>query len=341
MKRTGNLFDEVFSPENMYQAYLDARKGKRMKNACHEFDIAAGAFLTDLHDRIHSGTYKVRRYHHFFVHEPKKREISAPWFGDIVVQHAIYRIVKPIFEKCYIATSFACRSGKGTHKASDYTQKALQSSDPEKYTLKMDIRKFFYRIDRDILRQMVERKIKDKRLVNIMMMFADDRQNLIGIPIGNLLSQTYALIYLNSMDHFIKRTLKIRKYCRYVDDFILFDLTREECVRYRDMTIAYLKANLNLELSKWTIQKTKNGVNFVGYRTWRTARFIRKYSLHKFRRAVHRGKSQSVISLLGHAKTTNSLRGMITFLEQNWPIASEKNPAALMQKWQPAWRCTV
>lgn len=332
MKRIGNLFDLVFSPGNMYQAYLAARQGKRAKSACHDFDIAAGAYLSKLHTKIHNNTYAVRPYVKFFVYEPKKREISAPWFGDIVMQHAIYRIIRPIFENVFISTSYACRKGMGTHKAANYAQKCLQNSDPNNYNLKLDIRKFFYRIDRTILRKLIERKIKDRRLVDTMMLFTSDG-NSIGIPIGNLLSQTFALIYMNKVDQFIKRDLKVKKYCRYVDDFILFDLSREECLAHKATIETFIKAELHLEFSKWSLHKVKNGLNFVGYRTWAAARFIRKYSLHKFKRAVNRGKSDCIISLLGHAKFSNSLRFMIKYLRANWKDLFGFNPAAIAEHW--------
>jgi retron-type reverse transcriptase len=318
MKRYGNLFERAFTREALYNAYLVARRGKRMRRACLWFDTRAGAVLDDLHRRIHDGTYAIRGYKRFLVHEPKTREICAPWFGDIVVQHAIYAVVRPIFERSFIDASFACRIGKGTHKASAYAMAALRQSAPESYTLKLDVRKFFYRIDRAILRRLIERKIKDGRLVEMMMLFAE-LPEATGIPIGNLLSQLYALIYLDALDHYVKRELKVKRYCRYVDDFILFDLTREQCLDYKAKIEAFLRDELHLELSKWTIAKTKRGVNFVGYRMWRRARFIRKYSLFKFRRAVKRGKTDSVISLLGHAKQTHSLGAM-------WRTIREVNP---------------
>lgn len=108
----------------------------------------------------------------------------------------------------------------------------------------------------------------------------------VGIPIGNLLSQIYALIYLNPLDHYIKRILKIKHYVRYVDDFILIGLTRDKCLGYKDEIITYLKNSLSLVLSKFTIQKIKRGVNFVGYRTWQSYKLIRKYSLCNFKRGV-------------------------------------------------------
>ena len=111
-----------------------------------------------------------------------------------------------------------------------------------------------------------------------MMLFAE-KEEPFGIPIGNLLSQIYALIYLNPLDHFIKRVLKVKHYVRYVDDFILIGLTREKCLEYKKLTVNFLKNELGLVLSKFTIQKIKRGVNFVGYRTWKNRRLIRKYSL--------------------------------------------------------------
>jgi len=315
MKRFGNLFNAVFSKDNFYLAYLDARKGKRKKKACFEFEKNLGTELNTLYQEIHNWTYAPQPYFKFVVYEPKERIIHAPAFKDIVVQHAIYRIIYNIFNKTFISTSFACRIGYGTHRASDYTQNALRQYDADSYILKLDIKKFFYSINRDILRNLIERKIKDKRLVDVMMLFTI-MDSPIGIPIGNLLSQIYALIYLNPLDHFIKRSLKIKHYARYVDDFILFGLTRNNCLKYRVQIVEFIREKLELELSKSTIQKIKRGVNFVGYRTWKTKRFIRKYSLYKFKKMVKKGKQESIVSLLGHAKRTNSLLYMLNILKE-------------------------
>lgn len=202
------------------------------------------------------------------VHEPKPRLIYAPAFEDTVVQHAIYRTIYSIFDNTFINTSFACRKGYGTHAASNYLQRALRASAYGSYTLKLDVRKFFYSIDRDILKGLIERKIKDQRFVNMMMLFAEmDTEK--GIPIGNLLSQIYALIYLNPVDHYAKRNIKSRWYMRYVDDMVFVGITRAQCLEYRERIVNFLQSNLSLVLSRSTIAQIRHGVNFVGYRTWR------------------------------------------------------------------------
>ncbi|MBW1799213.1 MAG: hypothetical protein JRJ85_00655 [Deltaproteobacteria bacterium] len=325
MKRSGQLFNQVFSEENLYFAYLDARRGKRKKKACFEFETNLGANLASLYKELQNNEYKPKPYFKFVIHEPKERIIHAPAFRDVVVQHAIYRVVYEIFNKTFISTSFACRIGYGTHRASDYTQKALRAYDGDLYTLKLDIRKFFYSINRDILRSLIEHKIKDKKLIDAMMLFVKE-EGALGIPIGNLLSQIYALVYLNPLDHFVKRVLKIKHYVRYVDDFILIGLTRGRCLKHRAIIIEFLRKNLQLELSKSTIQKIKHGINFVGYRTWQNKRIIRKYSLYKFRRMVKNKKRESIVSLLGHAKRTNSLRHMLQFIKESPSVKNIQLP---------------
>jgi RNA-directed DNA polymerase len=316
MKRTGQIYDEIFTVENLYLAYLDARKTKRNRRGCFEFERHLGANLQRLHDELKDGIFKPQPYYRFVIYEPKRREIYAPAFRDCVVQYAIYRRIYPLFDRTFIATSFACRTGKGTHAAADYAQAALRCYDGEKYTLHLDVSKFFYSINRAVLRELVERKIKDGRLVRCMMMFAN-YDAPVGIPIGNLLSQLYALIYLNPVDHFIKRDLKIRHYARYVDDMLLVGLTKKECLRAKDRIEGFLNDRLNLSLSWFVIQKIKRGINFVGYRTWRSKRFIRKHSLYKFRRAVKTSSRDGVVSALGHARRTQSLNHMVKFIKEN------------------------
>jgi len=327
------LFEIAFSRENLYLAYLEAREGKRDKKACFIFGIALGANLNALHEEIHDGVYQLLPYISFPVYEPKERTIYAPAFRDVVVQHAIYRVVLPVFNRTFIDQSFACRKGLGTHKCSDQAQKYMRSSDSEEYLLQLDIKKFFYSIDRSALRRLIEKKIKDRVLVNIMMMFAVIPSKKVGMPIGNLLCQLYSLIVMNPVDHFVKRVLKVKKYVRYVDDFIMIGITRKQCLKYRKMIVHFIGNNLCLKLSKSTIKKIKKGLNFVGYRTWKSKKFIRKYSLYNFRKKVKQNKQESVISILGHAKRTNSIFYMFKLLKEiPNDIKIPKNYQALRRK---------
>lgn len=316
MKRIGCLYERATTPEALLAAFHAAARHKRGTRACFEFERRLAANLGALYRELRDGSYTPRPYNRFMVQEPKPRRIFAPAFRDLVVQHAVYALAGPIFDCVFVAQSFACRIGMGTHAASDHAQAMLQAAPRDSYTLQLDVRKFFYRIDRAILRGLIERKIKDRRFVDLMMAFADHGEP-VGIPIGNLLSQLYALIYLDPLDHFIKRDLKVRHYARYVDDLLLVGLTREQAVAARASIERLLADRLHLEFSKTGIARVTRGVNFVGYRTWASRRFVRKRALYTFRRAARRGDVESVVSSLGHARRTGSLRGMTAYLKEH------------------------
>lgn len=321
MKRIGYLYEKAFTREALLAAFHATAKHKRGKRACFNFEKHLAGNLDALHCELHDGSYRPRPYYNFMVYEPKPRQIYAPAFRDLVVQHAIYAVAGPIFERTFIGQSFACRVGYGTHKAADYAQAALRACPRDSYALKLDIRKFFYRIDRSVLRVLIERKIKDRRFVDLMMVFADHGEP-IGIPIGNLLSQLYALVYLNPLDHFVKRDLGIRRYCRYVDDFVLFGLTLESARAARCAIEQFIADRLHLGLSKLTIARVSRGVNFVGYRTWAGKRFVRRHNLKTLHRSVRRGAVESVTSCLGHARRTHSLQHMLRVIKEKGHAAS-------------------
>ena len=324
-KRYGNLYELCFTKDNLYSAYLDARKGKRGKQGTYLFEINLGENLETLYKELKYGEYKISPYKKFVIYEPKKRIIKAPHFRDLIVQHAIYRVIYNIFNPTFIDTSFACRKDGGTHKASYYTTLNLRKYDDELYTVKLDIRKFFYSIDRDILKGLFEEKIKDKRFVNLMIRFAND-DTPVGIPIGNLLSQLYSLIYLNELDHFVKRVLKIESYVRYVDDFVAIGLTLEEAKKFKSNCETFVKDKLNLELSHWHIQKVKRGLNFVGYKTFKNFKVVRKHSLYKFKKAVIKQNIEAVVSIIGHSKNTKNLKYLKSILEINMKDYENKLP---------------
>ena len=338
MKRHGNLFAAAVSRKALYQAYYDARKNKVPTYACFEFEKSLAHQVETLHNSLMAGTYKPKPYHRFMVYEPKAREISAPAFRDRVVQHAVYNVIRPIFDRCFIDQSFACRRGKGTHKAADYVQRALQLVPRDSYILQLDIRKYYHSINRDILRQLIARKIKDERLLDLIMLFADNEGET-GTPIGNLLSQLFGLIYLNPIDQFVKRVLKAEHYVRYVDDFALIGLSRDQVLIHKASIVEFLKQKLQLSLSKSTIQRVTKGINFVGFRTWASKRFVRKRALYVFRRAVVKNKQDSIISCLGHARKTASLQTMLSYLREKTNGAYRQLPETIRCLHRVSARC--
>ena len=137
----------------------------------------------------------------------------------------------------------------------------------ELYILKMDIAKYFDNIDKSILFNIINRKIKDRKLLWLIkeILYAQPREK--GLEIGNYTSQMFANIYLNEVDQYIKHELKIKYYCRYLDDSIVIVQTKQEAKEALSKIQEFLKDNLKLELNQKTqIFKSKQGVNFCGYK---------------------------------------------------------------------------
>lgn len=310
MKTIKNLFDKIVDFENLYMAWESARKGKRYREEIMLFSDDLEANLIDIQNHLIYGTYKVGIYRPFYIYEPKKRLIMALPFRDRVVQWAIYRQLFPIFNRQFIFDSYACRPGKGTQKAIARLQYWLRQTDrrPQKYYyLKLDIAKYFYRVDHRILEDILRRKIKDERLVDLLASIinseetkfglpvgvepdcctAVDRLENVGMPIGNLTSQMFANLYLHELDMFVKHGLGIHYYIRYMDDIIILHCDKRYLQAVKDEIETFLFDNLHLQLNKKTaIRPCSTGIEFVGYRVWATHRKLKRKTAIKIRHAV-------------------------------------------------------
>jgi retron-type reverse transcriptase len=338
MKRVGGLCAQICTPEALMAAWRAAQQEKRHTYGFHDFTRRLGPNMFRLARTLQDGTYRPAPCKRFVIRDrAKPRMIEAPAFRDLVVQHAVYAVLTPIVERKFIATSFACRTGRGTHQAADWLQDAMRQAAPDAWLLHVDVRKFFYRIDRTVLQARYTRWIKDARFVALIMMFAQ-RPEPEGVPIGNLLSQVAANVTLNSLDHLCKRDLGLRDYGRYMDDAIMIvdDRAHGEATL---QAIAEHLGSLRLEISHYRLQPIGRGANFVGFRTWRAARFIRKSCLRDFRRDVQRGRIESAVSRLGHACKTHSFSHMMTYTKDTNHDLYRRLPQALHRAYRHHARC--
>jgi len=140
--------------DNLLSAYRKAAKGKRGHPDVAEFEYRLEENLLQLQRELGDRTYQPGAYHSFYIHDPKKRLISAAPFRDRVVHHALCNLIEPEFEKSFIFDSYANRIGKGTHKAIDRAQGFARRF---KYVLTCDVKQYFPSIDHEILLNVVAR----------------------------------------------------------------------------------------------------------------------------------------------------------------------------------------
>lgn len=105
MKRVGNLWNELISFKNLLKAAVQSARGKRFEPAVVNFHFGLERELWTLHRELGNGTYSPSPYKEFYVHEPKKRLISAAPYRDRVVHHALTQILAPVFERTFISDS--------------------------------------------------------------------------------------------------------------------------------------------------------------------------------------------------------------------------------------------
>ena len=258
------------------------------------------------------------KYYEFTIYEPKERVIKAlPYIDRIVHQWYIEEFIKPYFMPKLISSTFACLDHRGTHKAVDQIEKYMRMykrSDGSFWILKCDIRKFFYNIDPQVLFSILKKSIQDKALLKFTHLLVFDKQipGEVGIPIGNYTSQFFANIYLNELDQYIKRQLKVKYYVRYMDDFILLLPTKEACKIMKKKIEDFLQESLHLQLnSKSRYYPYTMGVNFCGYRTFCTHRLLRTSSKLKIKNKIKKWNKQYHRNTLSIYPTLQSLNSWL------------------------------
>jgi len=222
MKRYGHLFEQVTTFANLLLATKKAAQGKKTQQRVAYFLFHLETELFQIQDELQKGYWQPSPYRIFEIHEPKPRRISATDFRDRVVHHAICNILEPIFDQWLIYDTWACRPVKGNHAA---IKRAQQFSRQYPYFLKCDIRHYFQSIDHEILKQLLQKIIKDAHLQALLNQIIDhplpDSPLGKGLPIGNLTSQHFANLYLGKLDHELKDKQAIKGYLRYMDDMLL------------------------------------------------------------------------------------------------------------------------
>jgi retron-type reverse transcriptase len=349
-----SLLERIYSWENLLDAYHEAAKEKWYRDDVAAFSANLEANLISIQNDLMWRTYEVGRYREFYVHEPKKRLIMALGFRDRVVQWAIYLQVNQELDNGMIYHSYGCRVGKGTTRAAERLQywSTLVDRKPERWHyLKLDVSKYFYRVDHEVLLGILARKYPGEDGFLWLMrrivccdhtpfglppgVSADEvppseRLFEVGMPIGNLTSQPLANVCLNELDQYIKHELRAHFYVRYMDDMVLLHPDAKVLNEWRVLIESYLNEVLHLELNgKTTIGLVKRGITFVGCRIYPGYRKPTKAAVKKMKARMRYiakeyeeglidfdvvdATMQSYFGLLGHCAT----HGLQKWIEKN------------------------
>ncbi len=312
-KRFSHTYEEVISVENLLAAWREFVVGKKSKMDVREFSNNLLDNIIELHIDLAEYTYRHGGYQAFNISDPKPRNIHKASVRDRLLHHALYRVLYPFFDRTFIADSYSCRLGKGTHRAlnrfRDFSRQVSKNSTRTAWVLKCDIRKFFASINHAVLLEVVRRYIPDEDTVwlvdSIVRSFYSVRPS-VGLPLGNLTSQLLVNIYMNEFDQFVKHRLKAKYYIRYADDFVLLSQDKNWLQGILPHVKFFLQDRLKLTLhpNKVSIDTVASGVDFLGwihfpaYRVLRTA--TKRRMLKRVSGGLNEQAAQSYLGLLGH-----------------------------------------
>lgn len=318
MKSFGGIWKRIVACENLHESMRRAAKGKRERGPVREFMADAEVNLGMLQKELVQDAYSPRAYIQFRINDPKPRTISCAAFRDRIVHHALCDVCAPFIERRFISDSFACREGKGSHRA---VLRAREFCRRYRYFLQLDIRHFFDSVDHDIAESLVHRLFRErdaKRLWSVILRHPlPGQESGKGLPIGNLTSQWLANFYLDGLDHLVKEEWRLPGYIRYMDDMVMFSDSKAclwnglECVQ------DYLANERGLDCKGLPRPiPCAEGLPFLGFRIYPNILRLQRRKLNRYRRLVRRREQEFItgaISLEDLVASTRSATGILGF----------------------------
>lgn len=323
-------FASLCAWDNLWLACRKAAKGKRGHVPAADFEHQVADKLVKLQEILRDRSYRPGAYHHFYIHEPKRRKISAAPFRDRVVHHALCNLIEPVFDARFVPHSYANRVNKGTHAAVDHLQACARQY---RYVLRMDIVKHFPSLDHAILRTEIAHVVRDDGLLWLidqilasgkdvlkdeyeMAYFPGDNlfavNRLRGLPIGNLTSQFWSNVYLNPFDWFVQRELSCGAYLRYVDDFALFSDDKRQLYAWKSAIIERLaRLRLTAHEKEAQVTQTKDGIPWLGFVVYPTHRKLKRRNAVNFTRRLERNIDAYESGTITFAELDASVQGWI------------------------------
>ena len=313
-------YNELFSLNNVFEAWRKFRRGKTGKKDVMDFELHLEDNLFGLYDDLRNFDYKHSSYKHFQVFDNKKRDIYKAEVRDRVVHQIIYDYLSSLYEPEFISDSYSSRIGKGQYKALNtfrYFVKLGGCNYRSCFVLKCDVRKYFDSIDQNILLNLVKEKIICEKTFAIIKeiissyVFSGFGK---GIPLGNITSQIFANIYLSNLDNYVKKELKCRFYVRYNDDFVIVSESKKKLEEIRSKMIIFGREKLSLDipLSKTCIRKIDWGIDFLGFTVLPKAVLLRNKTKNKMYANVNWQNIHSYFGILKHCNSHNLKRKILS-----------------------------
>ncbi len=272
MKRFKIDYTKICDIENVRLAIRKASKGKTRQRFVQRVLANIEYYALEVQKMLINKSYIPSPYIEKIIYEGsshKERIIHKPkFYPDQIIHHCLMNVIEPYLAKRMYYYSCASVKGKGIHFGVKYVKK-IYSKNPNwkiKYCLKMDIKKFYPSIDKEILKSKFRRAFKGNDTLWLIDTIIDSHNK--GLPIGNYTSQWFSNFYLTDLDMFVLHKLKPRYYIRYADDMVLLGSNKKKLHTYLIEIKNYLENidNVKLKNNYQVFRTIKRPLDFLGYK---------------------------------------------------------------------------
>jgi len=339
-------FDAATSFGAMLAAYRCARRDKPKTAEMDRFEAERERRLLDLQTALRDGTWQPGPARQHTIYDRKPRVITCAPFVDRVAHQVIVRACAHDLDRALPPEVYSNRVGSGTHAALA-RYRVLAAKAP--FVLTLDVCGYFHAIDHAILAQQVGALVRDPSARDYLLRVVDaspppptapdyfDGDDLFtpharrrGLPLGNLVSQTLANLFLAPLDATVRALPGVVGHVRYVDDLMVFGRSRA-ALRHARAEAVRSAAHLRLRLheDRAGIHDTRRGLRFLGLVVSRDGCRLpteaRRDFAHRFqglRAACRRGTvtleqvSAAVAGWSGHAQHGMSEKALDRFLRR-------------------------
>jgi len=267
---------EVCSFDNLYKAMRHCKQNVMWKDSVAGFVKNGLANIYRLQSSLEDDTYKIDRYTHFKVYEPKERDIVSTRIKDRVFQRSF--CANYFYEqmtKSFIYDNVACQIGKGNEfgrkRLVSHLQRFYRKHGTDGWVLKIDIKNFFGSTPHSLALKAVTDHVSNPWAVKMVKQVIDSYNHgedpEVGMGLGSEMTQLIQLAVLNELDHYIKERLRIKHYIRYNDDMILIHEDKDYLKECKKVIAKWLSDHaLRIHPKKTQLFKVTQSIRFLGFR---------------------------------------------------------------------------
>lgn len=317
MKRVGFLYEKVYNRDNIRYAIQCASKGKKKKPMVKWVMANELLVVETIHKILKEKTYTPSPYFKSVIKDglsKKERIIYKPkFYPDQIIHWCLMLVLKDALMRGMYKWNCASIPNRGIHYAKRACEKWIRHDKKKtKYVLKIDIKKYYPSINKDILKNKFRRILKDNHILWLIDSIIDSHDK--GLPIGNYTSQWFANFYLQDLDHYIVEQLQVKHMIRYMDDIVIFHSNKRKLKKiFEDIKVKVEEEGLEIK-GNWQIFNLEyRNLDFCGFVYLRDKTFIRKRITRNMRRTWYRfnkshtqKKARRMLSYYGWVKHSNS-----------------------------------